>query len=62
MPRPLIINNHESATTFATLIEDLMHVSLDVETIVTNPKHSTQEALAWRSLLSSPQLFARTHG
>ncbi len=62
MPRLSIINNHEFATTFSTLIVDLAHVSLDVETIVKNLKHSNQEALARRSLLSLPQLFARTHG
>jgi hypothetical protein len=62
MPRPSIINNHESITTFATLVEDLAHVSLDMEAMVKNLEHSIQEALARSSLLSLPQLLARTHG
>jgi hypothetical protein len=61
MPRPSIINNHESITTFATLV-DLAHVSLDMEAMVKNLEHSIQEALARSSLLSLPQLLARTHG
>jgi hypothetical protein len=36
MPRPSIINNHEFITTFATLVEDLAHVSLDMKAIVKN--------------------------
>ncbi len=62
MPRLSIINNHESITTFATLVEDLAHVSLDMEAIVKNLERSIQEALAGRSLLSLPQLLAKTHG
>jgi len=62
MPRLSIINNHESITTFATLVEDLAHVSLDMEAIVKNLEHSIQEALIGRNLLSLPQLFAKTHG
>jgi hypothetical protein len=62
MLRLSIISNHECITTFATLIEDLAHVSLDMKVIVKNLEHSIQEALVGRSLLSLPQLLPRTHG
>lgn len=45
------------------LQQHLAHGSLDVEAIIKNPKRSTQESLARRSLLSLSQLLPRrTHG